>query len=217
MWPKLVDHYIIEFCDQIGITVPNDSPYFRNVILSLESLNYYFKHPEKWPNDELLGVMALAQHHGVPTRLLDWTRIPYIAIYFASSSAIANEAKWNKGDCIAIWSLDIEKINLYERVRVIQVPGSISPHLAAQSGLFTVHPHNRIQGGGFKVNGIEKEFGKLPGTPLKKLILPVHESVRLQELCRLAGFSGATIYPTADGAGKAVMDSLNLWALEKRL
>jgi len=89
--------------------------------------------------------------------------------------------------------------------------------LAAQSALFTVHPHNCIHGGGFDVNGIENEFGKLPDTPLKKLLLPVNESVRLQELCRLAGFSGATIYPTADGAGKAVMDSLNLWALEKHL
>lgn len=34
----------------------------------------------------------------------------------------------------------------------------------------------------------------------------------LLELCAKIGFSSAKMYPSADGAGRAVMDSINLWA-----
>ena len=103
-----------------------------------------------WPQNEILETLALAQHHGVPTRLLDFTEDPFVAAYFAASSAwddcTSNGVTDIKGQFLAVWVVDLRFVNSLddiagrypERIRVVNVPRANNPYLHAQSGLFLV-------------------------------------------------------------------------------
>lgn len=199
-------------CDTVGIPIPNDSQSYRSQTVNTQQADRFYKVPSEWPNDEILDLMAMAQHHGIPTRMLDWTRKAYAAAYFAASTSLARYSDWTSDTKLAIWIMNIEMIALHPNIKLHYSPGSTSAHLAAQGGLFTVHPHNGFRRGRFNIVGLEDLVGDLPEAVLFKLTLPAYESGVLLQLCERAGFSAAHVYPSADGAGKAVLDGLNYTA-----
>ncbi|MHB1127097.1 MAG: FRG domain-containing protein [Bacillota bacterium] len=163
-------------------------------------------------NEEGWKLLYSMQHHGVRTRLLDWSESFAVGLFFASKD-------WNKGSA-CIWMLNPIKLNnlSMSKSEIISPTKTDYWRMFANEGqnsiaIFPIKNNLRIssQHGVFTVQGnslkpLEKEFADTlqNSDGLKKIELSMNVREDAFNFLRLNGINYFSLFPDLDGLAKYI-------------
>jgi hypothetical protein len=131
-WEQMLLYRFYGAMDRAGLQIPRGDELIR-------LMPTRFGSDSPWPDPVLEPLMALAQHVGIPTRLLDWTRKRRVAAYFAAIDALENKSK-----SLDVWALSQHFIELFGdqpedlTCHIVRPLRHGNPNLHAQGGVFTL-------------------------------------------------------------------------------
>ena len=216
-----------KLADQRGLEVPISSAVRAHLASDFDFHRDITLHgKEIWIPEDLLETVALAQHYGIPTRLLDWSYDINIALYFAFHGALEKSGK------LVLWALNKEYLSFLKptdgsiNVNFVTPHYAGNPNLNAQKGLFTHWPTtrqskfeemNHILAGGEEIRLVDRRpLDELIKSELKsedekfkifkRFTLPCSEATKGCQIMDHLGYDTARVFPGYDGVAKYLLN-----------